>query len=346
MDARRFLRLIAFVSVLFCSHNLYAATAATTNFVVHAPTKDFANEVAQEAERFRRELSIAWLGKEMPRWGKRCPIKVRVSEKLGAGGATTFSFHNGEVFGWKMSVQGSKKRILDSVIPHEITHTILACHFRKPLPRWADEGISTLIEHSSEQQVQVNLLKTATRENRRIPLRRLFAITEYPANRGDIMTLYAEGYAVSDFLVQQGGRKKFLAFLGDAMKANWDAALKKHYRITSIEKLEAKWDDWLVAGRPSLQLPPNTALAERTTSPARRIATAVPSSNELRGRLTSLPPLPPTTIIRGQAPDRSREVIPLVAKIPSANSASPQRKRKPRAEGLVYPIYRQTTSRK
>ena len=52
---------------------------------------------------------------------------MRMSRRIkGAGGATSFVFDRGEVFGWKMNIQGSRERILDSVLPHEVTHTIFA----------------------------------------------------------------------------------------------------------------------------------------------------------------------------------------------------------------------------
>ncbi len=33
-----------------------------------------------------------------------------------------------------MEVIGTPERILDSVLPHEVTHTILATYFGRPLP--------------------------------------------------------------------------------------------------------------------------------------------------------------------------------------------------------------------
>ena len=57
-----------------------------------------------------------------------------------------------------MHIQGSRERILDSVLPHEITHTIFATHFGRPLPRWADEGACTTVEHVSEKAKQDNFL--------------------------------------------------------------------------------------------------------------------------------------------------------------------------------------------
>jgi hypothetical protein len=138
---------------LGAQHQACAATFRTANFVVNAPSDDIARRVANCAEYWRRELAIQWLGQTMDNWYRPCPISVKVGQ-MGASGQTTFTFENGEVHSWKMHVQGSLERVLDSVVPHEVNHTIFASYFRRPLPRWADEGAATLFEHESEQAVQ------------------------------------------------------------------------------------------------------------------------------------------------------------------------------------------------
>ena len=153
-----------------CSLLLWIGAAAkhvSPNFEVEAPTESIAQQVATTAERCRRELAIDWLGHELPNWSGRCQVRVKVGQ-IGAGGATTFSFSEGEVFGWNMTVQGSLERILDSVIPHEVSHTIFACHFRRPLPRWADEGAATLAEEDSERRRQQKLAEEVLPTKRRI----------------------------------------------------------------------------------------------------------------------------------------------------------------------------------
>src|SRR5689334_16204809 len=135
-----------------------AGNFRSKNFIVSAPTPAMAQQIGQAAEKYRRELAIEWLGKEMPTWGQPCPISAQVSPHLGAGGATSFRFDNGEVYDWEMTIQGSFERILDSVLPHEVTHTVFATHFRRPLPRWADEGACTTVEHASERNKQQRML--------------------------------------------------------------------------------------------------------------------------------------------------------------------------------------------
>lgn len=243
-----------------------AATWKTENFVVHAPTEEFAKQVAFTAESWRSRLAKEWLGHELPNWYKACPIQVKVGTALGAGGATTFNFDRNrrtgeqEVFGWRMNVQGTAERILDSVIPHEVSHTIFASHFRRPLPRWADEGAATLAEHESEQRRQDLHLKQVWNTSHKIPLQSLLSMTEYPSDMRDVMTLYAQGYSLADFLVQKRGKATYLKFLASADKEGWPAALQKHYDIKGIESLEGKWGNWVLAGSPDL--PKDTLLAD------------------------------------------------------------------------------------
>ncbi|HEV3344153.1 MAG TPA: hypothetical protein VG125_27505, partial [Pirellulales bacterium] len=116
----------AFVAAALLS---LGASYRTPNFIVRAGTPEFAKEVGQAAEQYRRELAIEWLGHEMPIWFQPCPITVEDGPRLGAGGATSFVFDHGDVFGWQMTIQGSRERILDSVLPHEVTHTVFASYF-------------------------------------------------------------------------------------------------------------------------------------------------------------------------------------------------------------------------
>ncbi|SFJ06005.1 hypothetical protein [Planctomicrobium piriforme] len=243
-----------------------AATHTTTNFVVTAPSDDIARRVANCAEYWRRELALQWLEEPLPNWFRPCPISVKVGQ-IGAGGQTTFTFENGEVFGWKMQVQGTLERILDSVIPHEVNHTIFASYFRRPLPRWADEGAATLFEHESEQARQNHLLNQVFNTSRKIPLKNLLAIREYPEDMQDVLTLYAEGYSLAGFLVGskgEQGRKTYLKFLDDAHKIGWDKSIARHYGYNSVDELEQRWSSWIVAGSPAPVHNPGEKLAQQS----------------------------------------------------------------------------------
>ena len=283
--------------------SLPAATVKSANFEVTAPTQAFAEQVSRAAEIYRHELAIEWLGEPLPGdWSQPCPIKCKVGQ-IGAGGATTFTFNGGEVFGWHMTIQGTEERILDSVLPHEISHMIFASYFRRPLPRWADEGAATLVEHESERLRQTKLLDQVIRTSKRIPLRQLLNIKEYPQDMQDVLTLYAEGYSLADYLVQQKGpegKTIYLKFLDDAHRHGWEEAFNKHY-ATTVEKVEESWTGWVMAGSPPMSPPDGTLLASVDDS-----ASASPDVRDTMPVGTA--DVPDGTIVRGQSTD---ELAPL-----------------------------------
>ena len=288
---RHALRTLAATVLVLSGVAASAATHKTANFIVTAPTDEAARQVGEAAEFYRSELAQEWLGETLPNWYRPCPIKVKVGQ-IGAGGATTFTFEGGEVFGWNMTVQGSMERILDSVIPHEVSHTIFASYFRRPLPRWADEGAATLVEHESERMRQNKLLGQVIRTNRRIPLAELLEITEYPEDMQQVLTLYAEGYSLADFLVQQRGeqgRAVYLKFLNDAHEHNWAYAFKKHYGYESVGAVEKHWNGWVLAGSPPLQREDGTMLADN--SPRTQSGERSPADREALVRAQSPEPL-------------------------------------------------------
>jgi hypothetical protein len=244
------------------------ASYRTPNFVIEAPSAGTAEQIGRAAEKYRRELAIEWLGHEMPNWSQPCPITAQVADHLGAGGATSFVFEHGEVFGWRMSIQGSLVRILDSVLPHEVTHTIFATHFRRPLPRWADEGACTTVEHQSERAKQQVMLVDFLRSGRGIAFPRMFAMKDYPH---DVMPLYSQGYSLARYLVAQGGKHKFLEFLADGMRdENWAQATKKHYGSQSLAALQDNWLNWVRKGSPiqDLEKDTNVLVAVKTPGPS------------------------------------------------------------------------------
>src|SRR3954468_15190618 len=104
--ARAALRAAILVNFCFVSLAFGAAGYKTTNFVVSAPTPQLAKEIGDQAEVYRRQLSMDWIGKELPPWSKPCPIHADVAPNKGAGGATSFVFNRGEVYGWNMNIQG------------------------------------------------------------------------------------------------------------------------------------------------------------------------------------------------------------------------------------------------
>ncbi len=258
------------------ANNLLAASYRTANFVVEAPSPQLAQKIGDAAEQYRHDLAIEWIGQPLPRWSQPCPITAEVAPTLGAGGATSFVFDRGEVFNWTMSIQGSEERILDSVLPHEVTHTIFASHFRQPLPRWADEGACTTVEHPVERARQHRLLIEFLRTGRGISFPEMFAMKEYPA---DVLPLYSQGYSLARYLIERGGRKRYIHFVGNGLaSSDWPGSLSQYYGIHDIAKLQTVWLEWVKRGCPA---------------PPASVAAAIPQVQDM------------AQTTRGQSPDGS-----------------------------------------
>ena len=228
----------------------------SANFIVYAEDRLMAAKVSQAAEGFRKSLAAQWLGKELPTWPEKCPIQVKIAPN--AGGQTSFAFqmdhtNRGMPVGWEMEVFGSPERILDAVLPHEITHTIFATHFGRPLPRWADEGACTTVEHVSERKKNHQMLLEFLTTSRGIPFNRMFTMKEYP---GDILPLYAQGYSLAKYLIFQKGRRHFLNYIDRGMQydeqgggiAGWNRATEEFYGFEDLSDLQVSWVAWVRGG--------------------------------------------------------------------------------------------------
>jgi hypothetical protein len=308
-----------------------AATFETTNFVVDAPNAELARRFGEMAEQYRKEKALDWLGREMPAWPERCPLHIKL-EMGAAGGATTFTFgtrgNRPVVTSQRMEIRGDAKQLLNSVLPHEVTHTVLAHHFGRAVPRWADEGGSVLSENEEERFSHDIRCRELLNAGRGIVLRTLFRMADYPR---DMIVLYAQGYSITAFLVEKGGggregRTKLLQFLATGMgndwqpgvpqrhhgtPESWNEACRRVYGFETVDGLEKAWLD-------ALHTPPSriaaremgrTGAGPRSASPASPASYASVGSNgsrtELRTSAAPAMPLlePPVKAIRAAAPE-------------------------------------------
>ncbi len=285
--ARRLLNLIPLLGAFL---SLGAASYRTPNFAVEAATPAIAKQVGEYAEHYRREKAMLWLGREMPQWPEPCPLRVTVTPG-GSGGATSFAFDRGQVLGQNMHIEGTLERLLASVLPHEVTHTVFAFHFRQPVPRWSDEGGSVFSEDEIERHRHDQLVRNILNNRRAMPLRRLFGLREYPP---DVMVLYAQGFSVTDFLVGKSSRPAFLNFVADGMSKGWDQAAKTHYSFQNVEELEQAWLQHL---RDTKQRPPSeVARGPEMRTPARTSASPVTQDIVVR---QTVPPVQPLDGLQG-----------------------------------------------
>ena len=110
-----------------------------------------------------------------------------------------------------MSVEGRLDRILASSLPHEVTHTVFAAYFGEPMPRWADEGRS-----AERGSTRTSALTTRLPRDLSFTTRRDAAGATLQVSKNiptGLMGFYGQGYSISRFLIEMGGKPRFLKFV-------------------------------------------------------------------------------------------------------------------------------------
>ncbi len=153
-------------------------------------------------------------------------------------------------------MQGSAERLGDSVIPHEISHMLVATNFAKPLIRWADEGIASSLESRAEK---IKLEMIISSDSKRIEGRlessietfdKILVRKTYPEDNNKLLEFYAKSMSLTEFLVEKGGKDSFMKFLKEANPKqtdvmHWNKLLNKYYKINGTSELESKWRIWV-----------------------------------------------------------------------------------------------------
>jgi hypothetical protein len=189
---------------------------------------------------------------------------------------------------------------------------IFATHFRRPVPRWADEGGATSVENLSERNKHFVMLQEFLRSGRGIAFNKLFAMKDYP---NDVMPLYAQGYSLAEYLIRVGGRRKYVEFVGEGMEGNdWPAVVKKYYGIDDLSALQNTWLAWVRQGYPQIKPQPD--------HPA-----AAPATEMIAAAATTRVPRPQPNLVVRQWNETPRAVLagPLVPVVKASAASDPSR---------------------
>jgi hypothetical protein len=109
-------------------------------------------------------------------------------------------------------------------------------------------------------------------------------MTEYPA---DVLPLYAQGYALCEYLILHGGRRKYVEFLDEGLRdGQWATALAHHYGIRDLGTLQNTWVNWVAQGFPvpasqavaaTGSVPPGSGAAARLARPEPNLIYRIPN---------------------------------------------------------------------
>jgi len=168
---------------------------------------------------------------------------------------------------------------------------------------------------------------------------------EYPKGQRAMLTMYAQGYALADFLVQQKGRQAYLDFIGKGELIGWDQAIQQHFDHEGIQKLERNWRGWILAGMPKLTVPREemlTAAAQVQTQSQEAAHPVLPSVRPVSNSPARRSKAPQQNVIRSQSPSGSADVFKNVRST-NAESVNDSAGRRTVAEPPVQRDYRHSS---
>jgi hypothetical protein len=224
--------------------------AETANFrLYHQQTRGSAEELLRIAERTRADQQRKWFGAVGADWEPKCricwyPNAEAYGEATGVpsrvNGHTQMSLEGERVISRWVHLHGSQDILLPGVLPHEVTHAVLAGRFGgQRVPRWADEGMAILAETRPRVELHLRQLPRCRAEELLYPMRKLVQMREYPEPRG-MCPFYAQSVSLVEFLSREKGTKKFADFVRDGERDGYEDSLRRHYGWDFAE-LDRRW---------------------------------------------------------------------------------------------------------
>jgi hypothetical protein len=225
-------------------------TLDTANFRIYHADPTLAGKVARAAESARLQQSKRW-GSPASRatWSPLCEIYLYPSAKQysqmtgqpeDSPGFSTMGMNAGQIISRRVNLRTDHPGLVQAVLPHEITHVILADFFtQQQIPRWADEGLAVLAEPADEQQRRAADLVGPLNANRLFAVDVLMTM-DYPDNRYWSL-YYAQSVSLSRYLVEQGTPAQMVQFIQTSQQEGYEPALRRVYKIDGFRDLQDRW---------------------------------------------------------------------------------------------------------
>jgi RNA polymerase sigma factor (sigma-70 family) len=213
---------------------------------VKAVSPAAARAIRAEADFQYRALSRGWLAGPPSSMTTRNILLSIVftggGESTRPHGSTEIQFSdNGTVYA-KMKLGGPLEKVLDFVLPAEMTRVVLAGEFRRSIPKWAEDAAAGLCADPYEQ---AELYAGCGQWLANGHLYKVNALLHEEFNeKDDAYFVQVQGYAITKFLVEQKGKPAFVRFLAVGGSRSWADAVKEVYGYDSVDDLQYAWIDW------------------------------------------------------------------------------------------------------
>jgi hypothetical protein len=217
----------------------------SANFIVFTPPVPsqeaadvFAKAILDRAEQLRRQISIEWLGNELP--PSIGPVMLNVNFANQPNSALTWAKDHPDRKFHSLFIETSPGELPDGLLAHEMTHCILATRYPHPqrLPAWLEEGIASQYDDVQRQEIRQRIVSWFVTTGQ---WPRLASVLSTQRVHSDDQQAYAVATTVTELLLERGSRQKLLQFGEAASKDGVDRALKQYYDIAGTAELEVLW---------------------------------------------------------------------------------------------------------
>lgn len=225
--------------------------AETTNFrILHKQPKQLVDKVGKVAEETRLNLQNRWFGEECLDFDGKCSIylhsdKKKYTDKAGLANALGHT----RTFSWGRDIQSrsihlpaQQDKMLEDVLPHEISHSVLAVRLQGRTPRWADEGMAMLAETPGAVRECLIRLPQYKRDHALFGIEILMNTEE--AEHFQSLEYYSQSTSLVQYLSKLKGAQTFVSFLQTSIAKDYPTALKQHYDISGYSDLQKRWNEF------------------------------------------------------------------------------------------------------
>lgn len=220
--------------------------ARTEHFSVFAEDQELAEAVAENAERFREEIALAWFGGPMEKGTARAIIRVARNDRQYSG--FTALADKPERDFQRVRLEGPRDWVVGPVLRHELVHVLFAARFPGAhLPIWLEEGIAGCYDHPAIIARRRAAVADRVASGGAPSLARLTAMCE-PGAMGQ------ENYEAATSLVEYllaldgGDRAEFLRFACDVRDQGPAQALARRHGVPTLAHLQDGWEKWVLGG--------------------------------------------------------------------------------------------------
>jgi hypothetical protein len=211
-----------------------------------------AEEMAKHCERLRSKLADEYgfeSGKS--KWQHRCevylfPSKQRYGAVVGRAaqetlGSSLVTPATGAIKNRRIDLRTDVTDYRTEVLPHELTHVLIADHFRDgPPPLWYDEGLALLADSEDKQVLHQRDLRNGINRGKTFALADLLTIQQYPP-QDQVGVFYGQCASLARYLSTKGEPRKMHEFARRSQKVGVNLSLQETYGISGVARLEPMW---------------------------------------------------------------------------------------------------------